>query len=310
MDLFKAIFQDSDSDSEEEEGNSSSPKEDEKPPHQSRPSSSSYSATTPEMKTVMQEETSDSSRERSQAASTPSTTPATAPHPRQHRSRPSRFEPLTEDAGSQTKEPQKPTNQPEDIHTHTFIPRRKDGLGNKNPPPPSQGIFANVDLVALNSYRNQEPSEPSKEVKRTWPESVTKLAQDKVKNDPSPPSTDSEDAYGPPIPSHLKDRAQEIQSTPPATRVIRPMGEAAARQEIAGWVERDTGNSKSSTKKHKHKAKSKSKKEKKKKKDKKSKKHKEKKKKKKERRSSSRRRKSSSSSSNSSRSDSSSTDSD
>lgn len=318
MDLFKAIFQDSDSDSEEEKSDSSSPKRDEKAAHHSHPSSSSYSATpsdTSVTKSNTHEETRGSSREKSQsfwnteAAPTTSSTPATAPHPRQHRGRPSRFAPLNEDVGSPAKEAQKPTNQPEDIHTHTFVPRKKDAPDNKNVSASFQGIFANVDLVALNSYRNQEPKEENKEVKRTWPESVTKLAQEMPKNDASPSSTDSEDAYGPPIPSHLKDRAQEIQSTPPAT-MIRPVGEVAARQQkVTGWVERETGSSKSSTKKHKHKARSKSKKEKKKKKDKKSKKHKEKKKKK-ERKSSSRRRRSNSSRSNSSGSETSSSDAD
>lgn len=310
MDLFKAIFQDSDTDSEEEKSVSSSPKREEEPANHSRPSSSSYSYTKPN---TLEEARANNSREKSQTsqnteAAPTTSTPATAPHPRQPRARPSRFEPLSDDVARPPKEAQKPANQPEDIHKHTFIPRKKDIPDNKNIPASFQGIFANVDLVALNSYRNQEPKDENKEVTRTWPESVTKLVQEKPKINASPSSTDSEDEYGPPVPIHLKDRAQEIQSTPPAAK-IRPFGELAARQQqVTGWVERDTGSIKSSTKKHKHKARSKNKKEKKKK-DKKSKKHKEKKKKK-ERKSSSRRRRSNGSSSNSSRSESSSSDSD
>lgn len=293
MDLFKAIFQDSDSDSDsDEKSNSSSPKTDEKAQH-SLPSNSSHSEAldTSTTKSSMHEVAS-GSNEKSPSlgnANASSTTSAT-PQQGQRRNRISRFEPLKDDVENQSEEQQKPTNQPADISTHTFIPRKKDAPSGKTIPPVTQGIFANVDLVALNSYRNQEPSEPSKEVKSPWPESVTKLAQDKATKDDES-STDSEDAYGPPVPSHLKNRAQVIQSNPPSTSITKPVDEAA--RHVTGWVERET-KSKSSPKKHKHKARSKSKKERKKKKDKKSKKHKEKKKKK-DRRSSSKRRKSSSS---------------
>lgn len=317
MDLFKAIFQDSDSDSDEEKNNASSTERDDKVALHSRPSSSFHSTTTSDSsgtKPKMYEEASGNSPEKRQSlgnTETASTTLARSPHPGQRRARVSRFEPLNEDEGTQTKEPEKPSNQPEDISVHTFVPRQKDALGNKTIPPVTKGIFANVDLVALNSYRNQEPNESNKEVKRTWPESVTKLAQNKATNDDaSSSSTDSEDAYGPPVPSHLKDRAQVIQSNPPITKIPKPVDEAAAKQKTTGWVERESRKSKSSsTKKHKHKARSKSKKEKKRKKDKKSKKHKEKKKKK-DHKTSSRRRRSKSSSDSSSQSESSSTDSD
>ncbi|KAG0714577.1 G patch domain-containing protein 1 [Chionoecetes opilio] len=330
MDLFKAIFQDSDSDSETE--NTSSPKRDDR---DSSIGSSSHPITSSDPRATTHEG-------RSGEVTGENVQTSTTTKPGQRRVRSSRFEPLKkdieplkedieplkedieplkedivplkEDITSENKEPPKPTNQPEDIATLTFIPRKKE----EPIPPVTHGIFANVDFVALNSYRNQGSAGPDKEaeqVKHKWPEAVIKAGQDKATNgDSSSSSTDSEDVYGPPAPSHLKNRAQMIQSGPPVTRVAAPVGEAAAPLKAPGWVEKEgeqksEKNSKSITKKHKLKARSKSKsKKEKKKKDKKSKKHKEKKKKK-GRRSSSKRRRSKGSSS-SSRSESSSSESD
>lgn len=295
MDLFKAIFQDSDSDSDSEKESTVTPERD-KEDHQSL-TGNSHPITSLVPETTAHGGISGMDRSNTQANTQATTTSTTIPG--QRRARVSRFEPLNKD-DDEDKEPPKPTNQPEDISKLTFIPRKKDPPTTK-PAPVAQGIFANVDLVALNSYRNQAPAEPEKAaepVKHTWPEAVIKAGQEKAeKDDSSSSSTDSEDVYGPPAPNHLKNRAQVIQTSPPPTRVTMSVGEAAARQKSAGWVVREGEKSKTSTKKHKHKARSKSKKEKKKKKDKKSKRHKERKKKKDHRSSSRRRRRSNSSSS-------------
>lgn len=298
MDLFKAIFQDSDSDSnsDSEKEKTSSPKRDEED-HHSLTGSSSHPITSSESRATTHGGIS--AMEKSSTVENMQASTTTA-KPGQRRARVSRFEPQNKDTTSQDEEPRKPTNQPEDISKLTFIPRKKDPPTTKSALPVAQGIFANVDLVALNSYRNQGPAGPDKEVEQVkpiWPEAVTKAAQDKTTNsDSSSSSTDSEDVYGPPAPNHLRNRAQVIQSSPTVTLVTMAATEVTVRQKGPGWVEREAENSKSSTKKHKHKARSKSKKEKKKKKDKKSKKHKEKKKKK-DHKSSSRRRRSNSSSS-------------
>ncbi|XP_063889799.1 G patch domain-containing protein 1-like [Scylla paramamosain] len=320
MDLFKAIFQDSDSDSDSDsEKESTSPKR-AKEDHHSHTGGSSHPIASSEPQPMRHEGErpmeENAGNEQTSTTTTSTTTSTTTTSRRAGRV--SRFEPLREDTASQYKEPEepaKPTNQPDDIAKLTFIPRKKDPLSSK-PVSVAEGIFANVDFVALNSYRNQRPAEvnedkdkEAKQTTRAWPEAVIKAAQDKAKiDDSSSSSTDSEDMYGPPAPSHLKNRAQEIQSTPPVTRFTPAADEAARKPQGPSWVVKEGEKSKSSTKKHKHKSKSKSKKEKKKKKDKKSKRHKEKKKK--AHRSSSRKRKSSSSSTSSSRSDSSSSDSD
>lgn len=313
MDLFKAIFQDSDSDSDSEKESTSPERAEED--HHSRTGGSSHPITSSELQPTRPEGGRPMDKNvGNEQISTNTTTNTTTTSRRAGRV--SRFEPLREDAASNDKEPEeppKPTNQPDDIAKLTFIPRKKDQPS--KPVSVAEGIFANVDFVALNSYRNQKPAEENedkdKEVKQTiraWPEAVIKAAQNKATNDDSSSSsTDSEDVYGPPAPSHLKNRAQEIQSTPPVTRFTPAADEAARKPQGPSWVVKEGEKTKSSTKKHKHKSKSKSKKEKKKKKDKKSKRHKERKKK--SHRSSSRRRKSSSTNS-SSRSESSSSDSD
>nr|XP_045615000.1 G patch domain-containing protein 1-like [Procambarus clarkii] len=196
----------------------------------------------------------------------------TVKRPDRQRVRISRFEPNKDGSKGEVECLPKPV----------FIQRRKKSADTEATP--AEGIFANIDFEELNSYRNTEALAIQNQTTNITDK--VKESVNKSKKFDSDSSVDSEDEYGPPVPVHLKNRIQMIKSSPSSTASLVQQGKQdTVPKEQSLWVEKV---SKIKSKKHKNKDKHKYKKEKKKKKDKKHKKHKEKKQKKKEHKSQSR----------------------
>lgn len=173
-----------------------------------------------------------------------------------------------------------------DLPKPVFIPKKKESLATK--PTPSRGIFADVDFNALNSQWNTDASSSQESpilnvTDQVPPNPAVKGAA--LREVDSDSSTDPENEYGPAVPSHLRHQAQMVRSDPvTSVDVIQKLGEKQrGRLQNSKWVEKIENKVKKATKKHKHRDRHKHKKEKKKK-DKKNKSHKEKKKKKKKQR--------------------------
>lgn len=287
MDLFKAIFQDSDSesssDSEREKTTKYTTKEEEESSDKdSQPQKLNSSDIVSSLSCVIKDLST------SQMDSDVTSTAITATvdnlkvsrstkdtikdsvannRPDQQRVRISRFEPKEENSICRYEGLPKPV----------FIQRKKDTIASEVAS--TKGIFANIDFEALNSYRQTNVTASPDQTNTTDKIEESNSHRSQVDSDSS---IDSEDEYGPPVPTHLKNRIQMIRSPPPAkTAVIQNLQEKqdTAVKQDSQWVEK--GPESKSSKKHKHRDKNKYKK-KKKKKDKKNKKHKERKHKKKE----------------------------
>lgn len=288
MDLFKAIFQDSGSDSNSES-------EEEQPTSLRRQQESSLKSShklesskaenslgclaknisgsemdSGDSRVVMStsvDNSSEISRERKSVIDTVKD-PVTAKRPDGQRVRISRFEPKKDDSTGDTEGLPKPL----------FINRRKISAATETTP--AEGIFANIDFKELNSYRDTDiHATQDQTVNMTDRVKEGIIGSKKIDSDSS---VDSEDEYGPPVPVHLKNRLQMIKSSSStASAVVQTLetGHNMVTKQQSLWVEKE---SKRKSKKHKNKDKHKYKKEKKKKKDKKNKKQKEKKQKRKE----------------------------
>ncbi|XP_071519961.1 uncharacterized protein [Panulirus ornatus] len=218
MDLFKAIFQDSDSDScsdnESEKTTKDITKEEElcdkDPPLVKLNTSDTVASPSSVMKDVTGSRTDCEDRSTadaddlkdSRSAKDTAEDATERNRPDQQRIRISRFEP-NEDIS---------TCRYEGLPKPVFIQRKKDTVASEVVP--TKGIFANIDFEALNSYRqtnvSADPDHATTAEKAE--ESISKSSQ--VDSDSS---VDSENEYGPPVPTHLKNRIQMIRS-PPRTK--------------------------------------------------------------------------------------------
>ncbi|XP_064120817.1 G patch domain-containing protein 1-like [Macrobrachium nipponense] len=266
MDLFKAIFQDSDTDSESEEENSEDKsketEKEKKSPNMERSSSENEEVLVLPRDKRKSSETSEDDQSnfnitnsldnflsdmRKGRISNIEPVSATA----QEKKRVSRFEPERDESGSMS----------ENIPKPVFMPRK-----NVHPAAdaPAKGIFANIDFDLLNSYRNSVPCDKGSE--NSTQNSELKTKSDELGNNSqkysSDSSADSEDEYGPPVPLHLKNRQQVIRSTPFSVSQLKASQDSDSEGEDQWVVKKD----KKIHKKHRHEDKHKRRKEKKKKK--------------------------------------------
>lgn len=255
MDLFKAIFQDSDSESEDEDKSEAERESDVemsevKTETTQRPFQSS-SVSSKEVKSNVNNPVMRSVTELVSSIRDEVNTNASKEEERvkdtKKKVRVSRFEPKEGDIKKDDDAPPK----------HIFVPRKK--VTESTEVQPAKGIFANIDFEALNSYRKLDP-DPSK----AQTDSLSDVGDAK---EPTPKdsdsSVDSEDEYGPPIPTHLKNRNQMIRSTPASVSFPTEMVTKSTSKD-SPWIVKEVKSK--TSKKHKHKDKHKHKKEKKKKK--------------------------------------------
>ncbi|XP_063607433.1 G patch domain-containing protein 1 homolog [Penaeus indicus] len=256
MDLFKAIFQDSDSESDDEEKNDAEEESDaemsEVKEENTQRSFQSSSRSSKEVKNndvnnpVMRSVTELVSTIRGEVNTGVSKEDEGLKDPKK-KVRVSRFEPREE------------VKKEEDVPPkHIFIPRKKAPEPTESQP--AKGIFANIDFEALNSYRKLDPETSKEQTDNISNDEGSNEAREKKDSDSS---VDSEDEYGPPIPSHLKNRNQMIRSTPASVTLPRDIATKSANKD-SPWIVKEVKSK--SSKKHKHKDKHKHKKEKKKKK--------------------------------------------
>lgn len=256
MDLFKAIFQDSDSESDDEEKNEADGESDaemsEVKEENTQRSFQSSSRSSKEVKSndvnnpVVRSVTEFVSTIRGEVNTGVRKEDEGVKDPKK-KVRVSRFEPKEE------------VKKEEDIPPkHIFIPRKK--VSEPTESQPAKGIFANIDFEALNSYRKLDP-----DTSKAQTDSISDVegAKEATEKKDSDSSVDSEDEYGPPIPSHLKNRNQMIRSTPASFTLPRDIATKSANKD-SPWIVKEVKSK--SSKKHKHKDKHKHKKEKKKKK--------------------------------------------
>lgn len=257
MDLFKAIFQDSDSESDDEEKNEAEGESDaemsEVKEENTQSSFQSSSRSSKEGKSndvnnpVMRSVTELVSSIRGEVNSSVSKEEEVGVKDPKKKVRVSRFEPKEE------------VKKEEDIPPkHIFIPRKK--VSEPIESQPAKGIFANIDFEALNSYRKLDPDTSKAQTDSISDDGGAKEAIERKDSDSS---IDSEDEYGPPIPSHLKNRNQMIRSTPVSVTLPKDVATKSASKN-SPWIVKEVKSK--SSKKHKHKDKHKHKKEKKKKK--------------------------------------------
>lgn len=257
MDLFKAIFQDSDSESDDEEKNEAEGESDaemsEVKEENTQSSFQSSSRSSKEGKRndvnnpVMRSVTELVSSIRGEVNSSVSKEEEVGVKDPKKKVRVSRFEPKEE------------VKKEEDIPPkHIFIPRKK--VSEPIESQPAKGIFANIDFEALNSYRKLDPDTSKAQTDSISDDGGAKEAIERKDSDSS---IDSEDEYGPPIPSHLKNRNQMIRSTPVSVTLPKDVATKSASKN-SPWIVKEVKSK--SSKKHKHKDKHKHKKEKKKKK--------------------------------------------
>lgn len=306
MDLFKAIFQDSDSDTDDESKESVNAKTVDKndETYQDAANILPQKSTTLDINGGNMSPVTDQGKQ-DKVDAVPGKSKIDG-----RRKRISRFEPQAEVIVPNIQHPNCPTLESSftthdstrstedssfraDLPKPVFIPKKKESLATK--PTPSRGIFANVDFNALNSQWNTDASSSQEAstlniIDQVPPNPAVKINQAEVKGAAlrevdSDSSTDPESEYGPAVPSHLRHQAQMVRSDPvTSVDMIQKLGEKQ-REKIQNsrWVEKIENKVKKATKKHKHRDRHKHKKEKKKK-DKKNKSHKEKKKKKKKHR--------------------------
>ncbi|KAK4319559.1 hypothetical protein Pmani_009503 [Petrolisthes manimaculis] len=319
MDLFKAIFQDSDSDTDDDDKKT----DDTKPTHKNVEAYHGTANLLPQKLTVLDENEENkspvteiqedpvsrflSSIRSDQGKQNNADNVTEKRKIDGRRKRVSRFEPQAEDGVHNIQYPNCPSLEPSisiqdssqsteqsnfraDLPKPVFVPKKKESVATK--PTPSKGIFANVDFSALNSLWNSEASSSQEtstlnNIDQIQPKPGVENSLAEVKGAAhrevdSDSSTDPESEYGPAVPSHLRHQAQMVRSVPTTSvDLVQKLGEKHREKlNYSGWVEKNEGKEKKASKKHKHRDKHKHKKEKRKK-EKKSKSHKEKKKKKK-----------------------------
>ncbi|KAK7072915.1 G patch domain-containing protein 1 [Halocaridina rubra] len=117
----------------------------------------------------------------------------------QERTRVSRFEPKRDSS----------TGEIESLPKPVFVSRKK--AEHPSEAVPAKGIFANLDFNLLNSYRyvDQNCEEKTGEQSNLGRNMDVSYSQPKSDSDSS---LDSDETYGPPIPTHLKNRPQMIKS--------------------------------------------------------------------------------------------------
>ncbi|KAK3873702.1 hypothetical protein Pcinc_021317 [Petrolisthes cinctipes] len=251
MDLFKAIFQDSDSDTDDDNKKT----DDTKPTHKNVEAYHGTANLLPQKPTVLDENGENlspvtevqedpvsrflSSIRSDQGKQNNADNVTEKRKIDGRRKRVSRFEPQAEDGIHNIQYPNSPTLEPSisiqdssqstehsnfraDLPKPVFIPKKKESVATK--PTPSQGIFADVDFSALNSLWNSQASSSQEastvnSIDQIQPKPGVENSQAEVKgvahiDVDSDSSTDPESEYGPAVPSHLRHQAQMVRSVP------------------------------------------------------------------------------------------------